>query len=83
MALYTFSNIRGLPGRYTFDLHPNLVLIPGHGGGRDGPTIADHPEQEAWMREHSGLRETWHLSWELPDAAEYVRFRALLGEEQG
>jgi hypothetical protein len=55
------------------------ISIPGHGGGRDGPTIPDRPEQEAWMRAESGLREVWYLSWEVPSAAELERFLARVG----
>lgn len=50
------------------------IDIPGHGGGRDGPTIADYPEQEEWMRKHSGLKEVWHLTWECQDERELKEF---------
>ncbi len=73
-------------GRYRFEItHDSagsFVLIPGHGGGRDGPTIPDHPEQEAWMRARSGLKEVWHLTWEIPDGG-LQRFLAALDASAG
>lgn len=75
-------------GRYRFEVRrypatPTLLVIPGHGGGRDGPTIPDHPEQEAWMREHGGLREVWHLTWEVPDDTTLDAFWRRLDEASG
>ena len=56
-----------------------IISIPGHGGGRDGPTIPDRPEQEAWMRAQSGLRESWYLTWDIPNAGELKRFLSRIG----
>ncbi|MCA9608603.1 MAG: hypothetical protein KC619_23530 [Myxococcales bacterium] len=75
-------------GSYRFQVlrhaaSPTLLVIPGHGGGRDGPTIADHPEQEEWMRQHSGLREVWYLTWEVPDDAALEGFWRRLDEAAG
>lgn len=78
MYTYRVRDLPGLPGVYEFQVDEERVYIPGHGGGRDGPTIADHPEQEAWMRAHSGLRESWHLTWDLPGGEATQRFRAML-----
>jgi len=74
-------DLPGLAGTYRFQIIGDHVFIPGHGGGRDGPTIPDYPEQEAWMRAHSGLHESWHLQWDLPDASSRRRFLQLLGVE--
>jgi hypothetical protein len=78
---YDVRDAPGLPGTYCFQILGDYVLIPGHGGDRDGPTIPDHPEQLEWMRAHSGLRESWHLQWDLPDLATRRRFLELLGIE--
>lgn len=63
---------------YSFSIHEQphgiYVYIPGHGGGPDGPTIPDFPEQEKWMREHSGLKEVWYLSWVCKDKQELEDF---------
>jgi hypothetical protein len=72
-------DLDGLPGVHRFTVTPRCVWIPGHGGGRDGPTIPDAPAQEAWMRERAGLHESWYLQWDLPDPATRSRFLALLG----
>lgn len=79
MARYTARDVDGLPGEYTFDVTDRYVTISGYGGGRDGPTTPDRPEQEAWMRAHSGLNEVWYLTWELPDHAAREAFLALIG----
>lgn len=67
-----------VPGPFTFDVGDDVVLIPGYGGGRDGPTEPERPEQEAWMRSSSGLQEVWYLTWTLPDAAAKAGFMALI-----
>lgn len=77
-TLHTTHDLPGLPGRYDFHIENNYVWIAGHGGGRDGPTDADHPEQEQWMRQHSGLKEVYYLTWELPEDARST-FLALIG----
>jgi hypothetical protein len=71
--------VHGLPGgpcgTFTLIVSDRFVWVPGHGGGRDGPTVPDqhgarstrcpintvpdHPEQESWMRAHGGLHESW------------------------
>lgn len=82
MARYLVSDLPGLPGAHTFHVEANHVWIPGYGGGRDGPTTSDHPEQEAWMRARSGLHESWYLTWDLPDADARRRFLALIGVDE-
>jgi len=50
------------------------ILIPGSGGGPDGPTDPDYPEQEQWMRDNSGLKEVWFLMWSCPDKKTLQKF---------
>ena len=55
--------------RYEFRIEKRTtgfwVTIPGFGGSPDnGPEHPRFPEQEIWMRQHSGLKEIWHLTWE-------------------
>jgi len=82
VELATLDDLEG-PFFFRYDQYkPDIVgnlSIPGHGGGRDGPTIPDRPEQEAWMRAHSGLREVWYLTWEVPCGAELRRVLARMG----
>ncbi len=80
MASFRVPRLGPCEGPYDFTVQEEpdgsrLVLIPGHGGGRDGPTEADYREQEAWMRAESGLEEVWYLTWKAPDDAAYARFR--------
>jgi hypothetical protein len=77
MYTYRVRDLPGLPGDYVFQTDDDHVYIPGHGGGRDGPTTADRPEQEAWMRTQ-GLHESWYLTWDLPGGEATERFRAML-----
>ena len=54
--------------------------IPGARFTRDGPTAPQHPEQEAWMRKHSGLKEVWYVTYETRHASEMDAFIARLTE---
>ncbi|MCB9594027.1 MAG: hypothetical protein H6719_14940 [Sandaracinaceae bacterium] len=89
MRTVTVPRLGEHTGSYTFRIGPAqatfeyIVEIPGHGGGRDGPTDPDHPEQQTWMRECSGLREVWYLCWEIPSEAELRRFWNLLDDAAG
>lgn len=51
-----------------------LIYIPGHGGGREGPEIPDHKEQESWMRQQDYLKEVWYLSWECTEDHQVRKF---------
>ncbi|MFT4977184.1 MAG: hypothetical protein ACI8S6_003089 [Myxococcota bacterium] len=60
------------------------VAIPGHAKNAhdmhlNGPTVAEHPEQEEWMKNHSGLREFWYLTWEASDPVTWATFLERLG----
>lgn len=65
-------------GNYIFRIEDGysgtIITIPGFGGGRDGPTTPDYPEQEKWMRAHSGLKEVYYLTWECKTQIELDSF---------
>ena len=76
-------------GRYAFQLYrrddPNSptgtyysCTIPGKNYTKDGPRDPEYPEQEAWMRRHSGLKEVWHVTFETTEASEMDAFIARL-----
>ena len=55
-------------GNYEFTIQQNsqgiFISIPGYGGGRDGPTTAEKPEQLQWMKEKTKFKEVWYLTWQ-------------------
>ena len=65
-------------GRYTFTITTVdtgfEISIPGHGGGIDGHRSPDDPEQEQWMKDHSGLPEIWYLTWKCENEEELEAF---------
>ncbi len=82
---FTVPRLDALEGPFTFQYihyptsNERFIVIPGYGGGRDGPTTPDRPEQEAWMRANSGLRETWYLSWRIDSDAQLQRLLDRIG----
>lgn len=83
MTVHVVDDVPDLPGTHRFEVSDTHVWIPGSGGGPDGPTDPDHPAQQRWMRERSGLRECWHLTWEFPDASARRRFLQQIGVDAG
>jgi len=76
---YRKSKIGQNKGDYKFHVEKQkdggaIVKIPGHGGGGpDGPTEPDYPEQEAWMQQ-TGLEGVWYLVWKCKDEKELNDF---------
>ncbi|MCP4438312.1 MAG: hypothetical protein GY810_05145 [Aureispira sp.] len=72
------KSLGDIKGDYKFGIRKTgssiYVEIPGHGGGRDGPQIPSYPEQEEWMRKHSGLEEVWYLTWEVKNQEDLDKF---------
>lgn len=74
----TINQIGEHKGEYVFWINEQkesfIISIPGFGGGRDGPVNPNYPEQEKWMRDNSGLKEIWYLTWESKNQEELDNF---------